>query len=96
LNIILFKMAIIESITVKDVKLELGELIRQVRKEHRLNQDELADALNISRITISNLELGKNTTLDTLLKVFLYFDILDNFHEYIKELARNNSLESLY
>lgn len=89
-------MTIIKSITVKDVKLEVGELIRRIRKEHRLNQYELADALNISRITISNLELGKNTTLDTLLKVFLYFDILDNFHEYIKELVRNSSQESLY
>lgn len=96
MNITLFKMTIIEPITVKHVKLEVGQLIRQTRKAHRLNQDELADVLNMSRITISNLELGKNTTLDTLLKVFLYFDILDNFHEYIKELARNNSLKSLY
>ncbi|MBE9599906.1 helix-turn-helix transcriptional regulator [Pedobacter sp. MC2016-24] len=85
-----------EQVTIKDVKLEIGQLIKSTRKKHGLNQNEFASQLNISRITVSNLELGKNTTLDTLLKAFLYFDLLNSFHEYFQELIRANQQKSLY
>lgn len=89
-------MAIFDQVTIKDVKEEIGDFIRQTRKKRGINQEELATELNLARITISNLEQGKNTTLDTLLKVFLYFDLLDNFHEYFSELIKTNQQDSLY
>ncbi len=89
-------MSIFETITIKDVKLEIAELLKHTRKQRGLSQDELAIALNLSRITISKLEQGRNITLDTLLKAFLYFDLLDSFHEYVAALIRANKQQSLY
>ncbi|MFA6151171.1 MAG: helix-turn-helix transcriptional regulator [Chitinophagaceae bacterium] len=85
-----------EAIKIKDVKETLGEWIKGMRKEKNLSQDELAIALNLSRITIQNLESGKNITIDTLLKVLQYFDALDSFHQYISSESQNNSYKSLY
>jgi len=89
-------MAIFERVTIKDVKVEIGDMIKLHRKQRKLNQDELAAQLNMSRITISNLEQGKNTTLDTLLKALLYFDVLDNFHQYLSDQIKANQQNSLY
>jgi len=89
-------MAIFETVTIKDVKVEIGDMIKLHRKRRKLNQDELAAQLNMSRITISNLEQGKNTTLDTLLKALLYFDLLDNFHQYLSDQIMAKQQNSLY
>lgn len=89
-------MDIFETITVKDVKIQIAELVKVLRKQRGLNQEELAAELSLSRLTISKLEQGRNITLDTLLKVVLYFDLLDSFHGYISELIRAGSQRSLY
>lgn len=86
----------LEAIKIKDVKEKLGDWMKAIRKGKNLSQDELAIALNISRITIQNLESGKNITIDTLLKVLQYFDALDSFHQYVSSEAQNNAYKSLY
>ena len=85
-----------EIVKIKDVKTDLGKWVRMVRKKQNLSQDELADLLNMSRITIQNLESGKNITTDTLLKVFQHFDILEKFNDFVQEEIKNNSYKSLY
>jgi transcriptional regulator with XRE-family HTH domain len=74
-----------EILTIKDVKTVLGKLTKVLRKKQKLSQDELADLLNMSRITIQNLESGKNVTTDTLLKVFQHFNILEKFNHFMQE-----------
>lgn len=59
----------IKNIKIKDIKLEIGQLVKSFRKRDKISQEELAEKLNLSRITIQNLEAGKNFTIDTLLKV---------------------------
>lgn len=85
-----------ETLTIKDVKTEIGKWIRVMRKKQNLSQDQLADLLNMSRITIQNLEAGKNITIDTLLKVFRHFDALEKFNDFVQEEIKNNSYKSLY
>jgi transcriptional regulator with XRE-family HTH domain len=85
-----------EILTIKNVKTDLGKLTKVLRKKQKLSQDELADLLNMSRITIQNLESGKNVTTDTLLKVFQHFDILEKFNHFLQEEIKNNSYKSLY
>ena len=96
LNNIIFKTMLLESLSVKDVKSNISELVKILRKKRGLSQDELAEKLNLSRITISNLELGKNATLDTLLKVFQYLEVLEAFNTYVSEEIKNNEYDSLY
>ena len=83
-------------ITIKEVKVKIGNWIKVMRKNQNLSQDQLAEALNMSRITIQNLESGKNITLDTLLKVLQHFDTLEKFNLFIEEQSKNNHYDSLY
>lgn len=86
----------LESIKIKDVKEKIGEWTKAMRKGKGLSQDELAIELNLSRLTIQNLESGKNITIDTLLKVLQHFDVLEQFNRFVSEEAKNNSYNSLY
>ena len=55
---------------------ELGEKIKQLRKNRKLRQDDLAIALELSRGQISNLEKGRrNLSLKQLEKLCVYFQI---------------------
>lgn len=83
-------------ITIKEVKNQIGALVKTLRDRDGLTQEELAEKLNLSRVTIQNLESGKNPTIETLLKVLQYFDLLDGLNNYIETEARNNTQQSLY
>jgi transcriptional regulator with XRE-family HTH domain len=87
----------IHNIKIKDVKTEIGQMIKSFRKRDNISQQELAEKLHLSRITIQNLESGKNFTIDTLLKVLEHFELLNSLNELLKEKrADNENLESLY
>lgn len=45
---------------------QLGEFIKECRKEQGYTQDEFANLLSVSHTTLSNLECGKNTSTETL------------------------------
>jgi len=87
----------IKNIKIKDIKLEIGQLVKSFRKRDKISQEELAEKLNLSRITIQNLEAGKNFTIDTLLKVLQHFDLLNSLDEILKDKRNDNeNTESLY
>ncbi len=65
-----------DTVEIKDVKNELGILVKALRKQRGLSQTQLANSLDVSRTTIQNLELGKNFTVDTILKVLKEMDLL--------------------
>ena len=55
---------------------DIGEKIVSLRKKNKINQDELADALDISKQSILNYETGKRQIpIDTLSKIADYFNI---------------------
>jgi len=96
LHNILFKM-LFKTLTIKDVKVELGLLVKSFRKREKLSRQDLAEKLNLSRITIQNLESGKNFTIDTLLKVLQYFDLMDAFNDFVTGKRKEyEDVESLY
>lgn len=85
------------NLKIKDVKTEIGQLVKSLRKKQKLSQQELAEQLDLSRITIQNLESGKNFTIDTLLKVFKHFDVLIGFNQFlIDKRDESEQLTSLY
>ena len=87
----------VNSIKIKDIKLEIGQLIKSYRKKNEVSQQRLAEKLDLSRITIQNLESGKNFTIDTLLKVLQHFELLKSLNELLMEKrSENENLESLY
>lgn len=84
------------NVTVKDVKIQVGLLVKTLRNRDSLTQEQLAEKLSLSRVTIQNLESGQNPTMDTLLKVLQYFDLLGSFNSYIETEIQNNNQQSLY
>jgi transcriptional regulator with XRE-family HTH domain len=85
-----------DNVTVKDVKIQVGLLVKTLRNRDSLTQEQLAEKLSLSRVTIQNLESGQNPTMDTLLKVLQYFDLLGSFNSYIDTEIQNNNQQSLY
>ncbi len=71
------------TVEIKDVKNELGLLIKALRKQRGISQVEFAKSLDVSRTTIQNLEMGKNFTVDTILKVLKELDLLEQFNNEI-------------
>ncbi|REA64391.1 XRE family transcriptional regulator [Dyadobacter luteus] len=86
----------LDSLTIHDVKTHLAELSRVLRKFEGLTQDQLADQLDMSRITIQNLERPKNVTLDTFLKVLQHFDMLEKFDGFVAECIEDKDVKNLY
>ena len=55
---------------------ELGNRIRVYRAEHKLSQAELADAIGVSRKTISTIEVGRFVPSTVIaLKIARYFEV---------------------
>ena len=55
-----------------DLRMEvLGDMIRSVRKERKLTQEQLGELIGVQKSQISKLERNtKNVTIETILKVF--------------------------
>ena len=86
----------LDTITIKTVKLKIGQVCKNKRKEYGLSRDELAKELDISRTTIQNIENGKNSTLDNLLKVANHFNVLDTIFRAIDTFDQTDTNKSLY
>ncbi|WP_019038321.1 helix-turn-helix transcriptional regulator [Psychroflexus tropicus] len=86
----------IDAVTIKEVKLQLGELCKQKRQSYDMSQQDLAEALELSRYTVQKFENGKNATLDTVLKIVNHFDLLGNLYQALKDLEKSNDINSLY
>jgi len=88
---------IFETLKIKDLKIGIGKLVKMLRKQNNLTQNDLAEALDLSRLTIQNLEAGKNYTIDTLLKILQHFDLMRPLNEeIIQYIAANENIKSLY
>lgn len=68
-----------------DVRSKIGELVKAMRNSRNMTQQELAEKLNLTRLTIHKIENGKNFNIDTLLLILQYFDLLNVFSEFIEE-----------
>lgn len=81
----------LHTITIKEVKIKIGQLCKAKRKEFNLTREQLADALQMSRATIQNIESGKNATLDNLLKIANHFHLLETIFESVQSLHNSSS-----
>ena len=85
------------NLKIKDIKVEIGQLVKTLRKNEKLPQKELADKLGISRITLQNLEKGENFTIDTLLKILQYFELSLEFNDFFKmKIEEHTNNKPLY
>jgi len=86
----------INTVTIKDVKVQLGVLCKQKRQIYNMSQEDLAEAVGISRFTVQKFENGKNATLDTVLKIANHFDLLNGLYQALKHSEQSNNINPLY
>ena len=83
--------------TIKDVKNSIGAWCKKMGKAEHLTQQELADELALSRLTIAKLENGENPTIETLLKVLQYFDEMKSINQFVSDKIENlDNNQSMY
>ena len=89
---------IFSNLRINDIKCDIGAWLRQLRKQRGITQHELGEQLNLSRITIQNIENGKNFTMDTLLLILQHFEELHDFNAFIqrKKEESNPPIDSIY
>ncbi|MDR2671757.1 MAG: helix-turn-helix domain-containing protein [Coriobacteriales bacterium] len=63
--------------SISEIESRLGAAIRQIRIREGLPLEELAAKANLSPTTLRSLELGRGSTLSTLVKTLRAFDRLD-------------------
>lgn len=85
-----------DSIKISDAKLQMGAWCKSLRQRKGISQEELAANLNLSRVTIHHLESGRNSTLETFLKVLNHFQELESFYTYLLEKTAEKEVKSLY
>jgi len=86
----------LNTVTIKDVKTKIGEWCKLKRQTQNMTQEDLATALDMSRLTIQKVENGKNATIDTLLKIAYHFDSLETIHTLLQQEIENSNRTSLY
>lgn len=86
----------VNSVTIKDIKSKLGTLCKKKRQALDMSQEDLGEALALSRYTIQKFESGKNATLDTTLKIGSHFGFLPAIAKEIDKAITNQNDISLY
>jgi transcriptional regulator with XRE-family HTH domain len=84
-------------IKIDDVKKEMGAFAKSLRKREKISQQSLAERLNLSRLTIQNMESGRNFTIDTFLLVMEHFQKLNELNNWFKaRRLEEEDVKSLY
>ena len=60
----------------------IGEQIKQMRKVYGYSQEQLAEETGLGRTTIIRIEKGAVITLDSIIRIFSVFSILDRFDSF--------------
>jgi len=86
-----------DAVEIKEVKQEIGLLVKRVRKKRKLTQVKLADRTELHVLTIKKLEAGSNFTIDTLMIVLKELDLLQDLYTEVKTKRKNiEETKSLY
>lgn len=83
-------------LTIKDIKVKIGTACKLQRTLHNLSREQLAEELGVSKTTIQNIENGKNSTLDNLLKVANHFGFLESIAKELDQVINRREDISLY
>ena len=86
----------IDFVSIKEVKLQLGLLCKSKRQRYDMSQEDLGEAIGLSRYTIQKFENGKNATLDTVLKIANHFELLKQLKNGIDKVIEDDNTVSLY
>lgn len=78
----------------KEILNELGRRLKKLRKQRKLNQDELALAAGIGVATLRRIEDGQDSQLGSWIKLMKALDLLDAIDSLLPENFRSPMAEA--
>lgn len=66
-------------LTEKEVLSEIGKRLKKIRLQHNLTQKELCEEVGLSVTTISLVEQGRSTTVDSLIRILMRLNRMKDF-----------------
>lgn len=76
-------------LTNEEIRKKLGQRIKDYRIDSGYSQSELAMKCGLSVHSLSNIENGKGMTLDALITILRFLNLLDNLNSLIPEVEDN-------
>ena len=61
-------------LTEKEILLEIGRRLKKIRLQHNLTQKDLSREVGLSVSTISLIEQGNSTTVESLIRILMRFN----------------------
>lgn len=74
---------------------EMGKSLKKIRLQHNLTQKELSEEVGLSVTTISQIEQGKSTTVESLIRILLRLNRIKDF-ESVFRLGENLELKAKF
>ena len=78
-------MSLDPSLPPQQLQIDLGRRVQHLRLSRRLSQGHVAERAGISERSLRNLEGGKGSTLETLLRVFGVLELLPALEQVLPE-----------
>ena len=66
-------------LTEQEILKEIGESLKKIRLQHNLTQKELSEEVGLSVSTISLIEQGKSTTVESLIRILIRLNRIKDF-----------------
>lgn len=79
-------------LTEKEILVEIGKRLKKIRVQHNLTQKELSEEVGLSVSTISLIEQGNSTTVESLIRILTRLNRIKDF-ESVFRLGENLELK---
>lgn len=66
-------------LTEQEILEEIGKRLKKIRLQHNITQKELSDEVGLSVSTISFIEQGKSTTVESLIRILIRLNRIKDF-----------------
>jgi transcriptional regulator with XRE-family HTH domain len=95
ISILILKNIIMENwlfLTEKEILEEIGKRLKKIRVQHNLTQQALCEEVGLSVTTISQIEQGKSTTVESLIRILMRLNRIKDL-ESVFRVAENLELK---
>jgi transcriptional regulator with XRE-family HTH domain len=79
-------------LTELEILKEIGKKLKKIRLQHNLTQKELSEEVGLSVSTISLIEQGKSTTIESLIRILMRLNRIKDF-ESVFNVSENLELK---
>lgn len=81
--------------TEQEILIDIGKKLKKIRLQHNLTQKEMSEEVGLSISTISLIEKGKSTTVESLIRILIRLNRIKDF-ESVFRVGENLELKSKF